>query len=208
VTGDSYGRGTNYEVLDLVPPGVTCLDIGCGEGGWGVELRQKGVTRLVGVEVDPELARAAVAYDHVAVGPIEDLDLAALGSFDLVVAADVLEHLPNPWNVLGRLRECVAPAGQLLISVPNARCIEITLPLVVRGRFDYEDSGGLMDRGHLRWFTRKSLTADLLAAGWQPHTWRYVTLGRRKPVNRVLERLHLPPDLLARQLVVLASPVA
>ncbi len=205
---DRYGRGTNYEVLDLVPPGVSCLDIGCGEGGWGVELRQKGVTRLVGVEVDPRLAEAAVEYDHVAVGPIESLDLEALGRFDLVVAADVLEHLSDPWDTLSRFRGCVAPGGQLLVSVPNARCVEITVPLVLRGRFDYEDGGGLMDRGHLRWFTRRSLTADLLAAGWQPHTWRFVTLGRRRPINRVLERLHLLPDLLARQLVVLASPIA
>ncbi|MEY2426903.1 MAG: hypothetical protein QOI61_2475 [Actinomycetota bacterium] len=204
---DSYGRGTNYEVLDLVPAGVSCLDIGCGEGGWGAELRQKGVTRLVGVEGDADLARAATEYDHVAVGPIETLDLTALGSFDLVVAADVLEHLTNPWDVLRRLRDCVAPGGQLLISVPNARCIEITVPLVVRGRFEYEDGGGLMDRGHLRWFTRKTLAADLVAAGWQPHTWRFVTLGKRRPINRVLERLHVLPDLLARQLVVLASPV-
>jgi 2-polyprenyl-3-methyl-5-hydroxy-6-metoxy-1,4-benzoquinol methylase len=204
---DGYGHGTNYAVLDLVPPNVRCLDIGCGEGGWGNELRAKGVTRLVGIEADPALAKKATAYDEVVVGRVEELDLASLGEFDLVVAADVLEHLTDPWSVLSRLRTCLAPGGQLLVSVPNARCIEITGPLLVKGRFDYDDQGGLMDRGHLRWFTRRTLAEDLVAAGWRPTTWRFVTLGTRRPVNRVLERLNVLPDLLARQFVVLASPI-
>jgi SAM-dependent methyltransferase len=75
-------------------------------------------------------------------------------SFDVVVAADVLEHVRSPERILEDIRSLLAPGGSLLVSVPNfghwyprAR--------VALGRFDY-DRRGILDKDHVRFFTRRS----------------------------------------------------
>jgi 2-polyprenyl-3-methyl-5-hydroxy-6-metoxy-1,4-benzoquinol methylase len=76
------------------------------------------------------------------------------GLFDLVLCLDVLEHMVNPWAVVDRLvTNYLAPGGTLVVSLPNVRHHSVVLPLLFRGRWEYEDAG-LLDRTHLRFFTR------------------------------------------------------
>jgi 2-polyprenyl-3-methyl-5-hydroxy-6-metoxy-1,4-benzoquinol methylase len=202
----TYGRGINPTVLSLVDGMKSLLDVGCGEGGWAPELRARGVSRLVGVEFDPATAAvAATRYDHVVVGALEATDLDGLGPFDGVIAADVLEHLVDPWTALSRLRSTVDRGARLIVSIPNARCVDLVVPLLLKGRFDYHPQGGLMDDGHLRWFTRRTLSSALGSAGWTPRQWTFVALGRRRRLNAALGTFRLPQDLLAHQLVVSAD---
>jgi 2-polyprenyl-3-methyl-5-hydroxy-6-metoxy-1,4-benzoquinol methylase len=169
-----YGQNVNLSLLRLFSPGNRVLDIGCGVGAWGHVLRRMGVRELIGVEISENAAaEAEKRYDQVHRRPAENLDLQSLGDrpFDTIIAADVLEHMIDPWTQLARWRDWIGPSGQLVLSVPNLRYFRVLLRLAMRGRFDYDDAGGTMDRTHLRWFTRRSLEEELLIVGWLVRTW-------------------------------------
>jgi 2-polyprenyl-3-methyl-5-hydroxy-6-metoxy-1,4-benzoquinol methylase len=97
-------------------------------------------------------------------GALEQPELPfAAGSFDLVVLADVLEHLADPAAGLARAAGWCRPGGAVLVSVPNVAHWQARLTLL-RGRWPQTDSG-TFDAGHLRWFTRDALAALLAGAG-------------------------------------------
>jgi 2-polyprenyl-3-methyl-5-hydroxy-6-metoxy-1,4-benzoquinol methylase len=206
-TGGRVYGSVNRDLLALLGPIGRVLDVGCGDGSLGPELRRLGATELVGVEVVEEAAvRAEAHYRPVLREPVERLDLAALGGepFDTIVAGDVLEHLVDPWRELARWRDWIAPAGQLAISVPNLRHIRVLGRLVLRGRFDYDPVGGVMDRTHLRWFTQRSLADQLEAAGWRAVRFGRPSAGRTRRLDRATGgRLS---DVLVAQLRVVAEP--
>jgi 2-polyprenyl-3-methyl-5-hydroxy-6-metoxy-1,4-benzoquinol methylase len=146
-------RGTHELVLRLVPAGSRVLDVGCATGYLGAALIERGCS-MWGVEQDPVAARKAAAlYEDVAT-----LDLEKSGelpwardSFDVVLAADVLEHLRDPLRVLRLLREYAGPEAAFVISLPNVAHASVRLPLLF-GRFRYRESG-ILDRTHCRLFT-------------------------------------------------------
>lgn len=170
---DAY-TGDRPDLLHLVPGDVvTALDVGCGSGDLARLLRSRGVRRIVGIEPDAERASVAVgAADRVICSSIEQaLDDGLDGThFDLIVVADVLEHLVDPWTVTARLAAHLAPGGRLLLSVPNVGSLEVVKQLVLRGDWRYDDSG-MFDRTHLRWFGRSTLRALLDGAGLVPVQW-------------------------------------
>jgi SAM-dependent methyltransferase len=99
--------------------------------------------------------------------------------FERIVFADLLEHLPDPIPVLAGYRRLLAPGGRLLVSLPNVAAWTVRLELLF-GRFEYAESG-ILDRTHLRFFTRASGRRTLEAAGYRvlrcdvtPHLTRAV----------------------------------
>jgi len=143
------------------------LEIGCATGQTLAYYKSKGAKYTAGVELVPEVAVVAKArqgVDDVITGNIEELDLPyALGSFDLLIVSHVLEHVTDPWKVLGRLVPLLRAGGQLIGSLPNVRCLSVTGPLVVRGRWDYKQEG-ILDWTHYRFFTRHSIRQLLKGA--------------------------------------------
>ncbi len=145
------------ECLDMIQrPPTVALDIGCGSGGVGHELRRRhpGV-ELWGCEFNASAAQVAREhFDKVVEQDVETVDFAAQGltrPFDLVCLFDVLEHLVNPWQLLSSLKRIVAPDAQILVSLPNAS----NLPMLydaMRGHWRYTQ-WGLLDFTHLRFFT-------------------------------------------------------
>jgi len=200
----TYGEVVNFGLLDLFEPRRRVLDVGCGTGAWVPELRRKGAQDIVGIEFATAAAdQAELVYDRLVREPVEKVALDDLGGqpFDTIIAADVIEHLVDPWRELRRWTAWAAPGGQLVLSTPNLRYFRL-LDSLVRGRFDYSDEGGLMDRTHLRWFTQRSLANELELAGWQPVVWGTPD-GRR---SRLLDRasLGLLQDFLVPQLRAVA----
>lgn len=127
---------------------------------------------IIGLEQDPALAaHAASRMSRVVVGSAEDpaiLDqLAAEAPFDLIVCADVLEHMQNPWWVLERLSHLLAPGGQLITSIPNVRHISTFVSLALLARWPRRDRG-IHDRTHLRFFTRRDILDLGHSAGLEP----------------------------------------
>ena len=174
-----------------------------------------GMARVVGLE--PHAERAALARKRgleVIARPFAYENVSDLGLFDVVLFADVVEHLQNPFAALEAARKVLRPAGQVVLSVPNVAHWSVRLELL-RGRFDYQPFG-IMDATHLRWFTHRSLTNLLVDAGfiveemavsagkWMPdylygRPWRWVGAARR---DRLVARLaKLRPTLFGCQIV-------
>ncbi len=107
--------------------------------------------------------------------------------FDVVVAGDVLEHLPRPEDLLSALKPLLAPGGTLLVSLPNVANVTVRAALLA-GRFPYADRG-ILDRTHLRFYTRASARGLLAAAGFQVR-WETATA---MPVELAIPALGRPP---------------
>jgi len=158
------------ELTRRIPAGaLRILDVGCGAGGGiaGGGGRASG-WRITGVERDPALAALALSRcDRVLEGDLREIlpRLAADGErFDVIVFADVLEHLEDPFDPLRTAGALAAPGARLLVSVPNVGHLSVVRDLLA-GRFDPVPAG-LLDAGHLRWFTRESLGLALEETGW------------------------------------------
>jgi 2-polyprenyl-3-methyl-5-hydroxy-6-metoxy-1,4-benzoquinol methylase len=156
-------------IAKWVAEGAHVLEVGPGDGVVGGWLKSHKRCRVIGVEYVPDAAAvAARVLDGMIVGSIEDEAIAAEaerhGPFNAVIFADVLEHLVDPWAVLRRVRRMLTPGGSLMLSMPNVAHWSARLNLL-RGRWDYTD-GYLMDKTHLRWFTRRTAIEMCQSSGY------------------------------------------
>jgi len=143
--------------------GRRALDVGAADGFLSELLTRQG-WQVTALERDPAQAAKARGRCHEVI--VADLDAAApklSGAFDAIVYGDVLEHLSDPGAVLRALDQTLAPRGTVIVSVPNVAHLWVRLSLLA-GRFDYADRG-ILDRTHLRFFTRRTLRELLGAAG-------------------------------------------
>lgn len=163
----AYFSRARREIAPLLPAtGSRMLELGCGEGatlGWLKESRR--FDECWGIELMEPAARVARGiFDHVIVTDIEAGGVQFDdGRFDLILCLDVLEHLKDPWTVMARLGHWLAAGGALIASVPNIRYYGIVRDLALNGTFQYGDFG-ILDRTHLRFFTKKS-AIELMRAG-------------------------------------------
>ncbi len=155
------------EVVALVPETARrVLDIGCGAGRLGEAIKQRQQATVSGIELDGHAAAAArERLDHVWAGDVEQLDFEIPAvSFDAVVCADVLEHLREPARVLKQIRDWLEPGGCIVASIPNVRHHSVVRS-ILQGNWTYE-SAGLLDRTHLRFFTRREIEKLFHRAGF------------------------------------------
>lgn len=153
-------------IASLLPENKRVLDVGCGTGSMSELLVKWRNVQLVGIEPDAERAQKARARGlDVRHGILDESALKDLGQFDVVLFADVLEHLPDPWSMLDLARRVLVPNGMIVASVPNIAHWSVRWELL-RGRFDYR-SCGIMDATHLRWFTEHSLRVLFESAGFR-----------------------------------------
>lgn len=150
---------THSKIVSLVPPATRVLEFGCATGYMSEVLKNKLGCTVIGVEISPEAAAIAEQHtERVIVGDAEKIDYAvelAGEEFDVVLFADVLEHLKEPGDVLRRIRPFVAENGVVIASIPNIAHGSVRLALL-GGEFRYRDLG-LLDETHLRFFTRSSI---------------------------------------------------
>jgi len=202
-----YFSGHRSDVAELVP--IECsrvLDVGCGYGGLGRSLRGRGVAQVFGVELNPDSAsHLAGVYADFWIGDVEEVSLPVdMAPFDCIVFADVLEHLRDPWGAMAQYLQRLKPGGYVVANIPNVRNIALLYNLIIRGRWQYEDSG-LLDRTHLRFFTRREimelfagvgLDVELVSENRERLSWK-----RRIFVAPLLE---LIPDLGVCQYLIRA----
>lgn len=161
----------NAELLALMPKGaIRVVEVGCSSGALArAYLRLNPRCDYVGLEIDPEYAEIARSQcSRVLVGSIEQMDnktFASLFPSDCWVFGDVLEHLFDPWSVLGRIREMLPMNGSVVACIPNAQHWSVQSRLNT-GEFRYEDAG-LLDRTHIRWFTNRTIGELFRSTGYE-----------------------------------------
>lgn len=133
------------------------LDVGCAAGAFGAALKTRQRCRVIGIEIDPALAKVATErLDRVLVDDVEALPLATFAEeFDCIVCGDVLEHLRDPWATVAKLVAWLKPGGRLVATLPNVGHWSIVADLL-RGRWELIPFG-LLCWGHLRFFTRAGI---------------------------------------------------
>ena len=182
------------------------FELGCSSGHLGAALKARQKVTITGVELDELYARdAASRIDRVICASVEDFvaETAPDGSFDCLIAADVLEHLVDPWDVLAKAVQMLAPHATVIVSLPNVLYWPEFRRLLTERRWPRDDAG-IFDRTHLRWFTRSDAIELVEQAGLSlvrvvPSYW---ASGPRLALRRALTKTPLGPFVAAQYLVV------
>lgn len=156
---------SHRQLLDKMSerPPAKVLDLGCSDGSLAVRLRALG-HHVTGVDV---VRHDGIedAVDAFVQGDLDEGIPAEVGvGYDVVLAADVIEHVRDPDAMLRAIAAVLQPEGSLLASIPNIAHWYPRLRMVL-GRFDYERRG-ILDEGHLRFFTRRSFLRRATRSGF------------------------------------------
>jgi 2-polyprenyl-3-methyl-5-hydroxy-6-metoxy-1,4-benzoquinol methylase len=157
----------NQFVLSSVPANTRrLLDLGCGNGWLGREVKKKGDCYAVGITISKdEAAMAKQELDRVIICDLNNFDLSGLGEFDCIVCSHVLEHLHQPQELLKRLSNNLTVEGVLIVALPNIVFWKHRWEFL-KGRFRYIDATAT-DWGHLRFFDCHSAGKLLEASGYR-----------------------------------------
>jgi len=161
--GESSSHGRILRWMEMRPP-ARVLDLGCADGELGARLMALGHS-VVGVDFEEHKGVRERLTDFYQADLDQGIPEEVGGDFDLVLAADVLEHVRSPEQLLTDIRGCLRRGGSLITSIPNFGHWYPRARVAV-GRFDY-DARGILDRGHLRFFTRRSFARLLEGTGWE-----------------------------------------
>jgi hypothetical protein len=151
----------NPDLLAILPEARRLVEVGCSYGSLARAYREAHPEcHYIGIEIDQ--AYGAVAADHcdaVHIGDIQSLlsnpNLLSVLHGDCWIFGDTLEHTQDPWQVLRCIRKRMPTNGSVCACIPNMQHWSVQLKLN-RGTIQYEDSG-LLDRTHLRWFSRQTM---------------------------------------------------
>lgn len=150
-------------IIEALPDHSKVLDVGTASGMLARRSENQSL-KFFGIEAVKDWAdMAAPFYEKLWVCTFEDAPEEALHGYDAVVLGDVLEHMANPDAALKKLVSLQPSGCTFIISVPNIANLWVRLSLLF-GRFDYAERG-IMDRTHLRFFTRKTIRALVHDAG-------------------------------------------
>jgi len=134
------------------------LDVGCGAGVFGRYLKAQRNCEVWGVEMEARPAEQAARHLHrVLVGAFPNVEL-PVKYFDCIVFNDVLEHMIDPWDALRQAHKYLSPNGHIAASIPNIRYLTVLYRLLANGEWEYTQYG-ILDKTHLRFFTKKSMLA-------------------------------------------------
>lgn len=198
--------------LNRVPADSSVLDIGTAQGLIGRRFFRSRLY-LKGLEVKPEYAEMAQPfYNEYLCVDIANAPDDFISSQDVIILGDVLEHVPDPEQILTRLISLQKPGTQIIISVPNVANIWMRLQLLI-GKFNYTENG-ILDKTHLRFFTKFTFFALLDEVGLHIEKLEFtpIPLTRVNPfflnhwfgrfIHRILANItHLLPNLFAYQFV-------
>lgn len=162
-----YYDNARREIEPLLPANLeSVLEIGCGEGNTLLWLQHTGLAKTCkGIEILPDVAsRGKAAGLDIIVADIENEGIPFKDQYDLVLCLDVLEHLHDPWSTIKVITNSIKPGGYFIASIPNISHISILSDLIFRDQWAYSEAG-ILDKTHLRFFTRSTAQQLLSSAG-------------------------------------------
>lgn len=161
----------NPDLLKFIPiESKRIIEVGCSSGALAREFKVLSPTcHWVGIEIDPSYAELAKRYCDRCLAL--DIEFAAedfwkeVSNTDCWIFGDTLEHLRDPWSILKLIRTNITNHGVVVACIPNAQHWSLQAKLSI-GDFRYEENG-LLDRTHLRWFTRQTIIEMFDQSGFQ-----------------------------------------
>ena len=163
-----YYSNKRPEISDLVPGNIrTILDIGCSHGTLLKFVKEQTGAETWGIEELIEVSKKAKEkVDNVITGKIEDVvDIIPDDYFDCITLNDLLEHLPEPADILRKIRPKLSSEGIIIASIPNVRYLSNLYEIIIKKDWEYKKDG-ILDSTHLRFFTQKSMKRLFETAGY------------------------------------------
>ena len=204
---DGYYNVPRKEMLDFLPKNAkTILEVGCADGTFAASLKNDN-TEVWGIELmEDQALKAEEKIDKVFAGPCEDnIDKLPDNYFDAIYCNDVLEHLVDPYMVIEKLHKKLTPNGKIISSIPNVRYHNTFMKVLFKKDWKYE-SYGVMDKTHLRFFTKKSIQRMYEEAGYKVEVNKGI--NRSKSIKVILYNipvLFLAMDIAYPQYATVAS---
>ncbi|MDD5589700.1 MAG: class I SAM-dependent methyltransferase [Candidatus Portnoybacteria bacterium] len=190
-------------ILEMLGSAEEILDIGCAGGELGEIIKKEKGAAVFGIEISQDAAqRAGQKLDQVfrfdVSRSFEEWPAALKGlKFNGIVISEVLEHLFYPEDLLDKIKAIMAPGAELIITVPNFLFWKNRLKIFF-GNFEYH-SEGLLDRGHIHFFTWQSLERLIGDCGFRIlKTRHHIPTRGAKLFGRIF------PGLFAYQFIVKA----
>ncbi len=166
---NDYYENERPEMIAYLPENAeTVLDVGCSNGQFGAAVKKKNNAEVWGIEPFESFGKLAVAkLDKVFIASVEGT-ISELPDryFDVIYFNDVLEHLLDPYSVLEQMKAKLKPNGVIISSIPNIRYFRTFFKILFKGEWDYTDQG-ILDRTHVRFFTKKSIAKMYHNAGFE-----------------------------------------
>ena len=173
----TYFTEARLDLLQLLPrsQNIKLLEIGAGTGETLLAAKKLGIAiECVGVElmkIDNSNQRNP-DIDRFVFGDIQTLHLDFEENyFDVIVCADVIEHLINPWLTIEKLSKFLKKDGLFVSSIPNFRNFRVLRSIVFQGNFEYQEAG-ILDKTHLRFFCKKNIINLFKDSGYGIETIR------------------------------------
>lgn len=175
---DTSSETAPANVIRMVGQNKRVLELGCGPGAITKIIAEKSGCRVTALELDSEAIELVKPYCEKVMQA--DLNsnrwptlLDGCAKFDVVLAADVLEHLYDPWSALQRMIAFVNPEGFIVVSLPHVGHAAV-ISCLINGDFEYQN-WGLLDRTHIRFFGLKNIENLFAKAQLKIVEARYVT---------------------------------
>jgi methionine biosynthesis protein MetW len=161
-------RFTYGKIASRIPRGSLVLDVGCAAGKFAQALKQDLACEVLGIDNNAEALGLAKArgIDVISADLTAETLPSVVGDaqFDIIVFADVLEHMLSPEPLLLGARDVLKPGGKVLVSFPNIAHIDIGV-MLAQGDWRYRTSG-LLDDTHLRFYTLSSFSEVTFSCGY------------------------------------------
>jgi len=184
----NYFSHVRDDIIDLIPnnPYNRILEIGCGSGETLYLLKRKNKANYVaGIDIisleQYKLLDKFICCDieeKVANLPFPE------NFFDIIICADVLEHLIDPWKVVKELKKYLKPSGYFIASIPNIREVKTMISIFLKGDFKYTQEG-ILDITHLRFFCKKNIEELFLGADYKIRKITYKLPPKRNLLNKL-----------------------
>lgn len=189
----NYSHNVRHELIEMINASIEAplriLEVGCACGGTllGIKNIYKNSV-LYGIELNKQSAQVASLIAEMLEADVEqDKLIYPEEYFDIIIFADVLEHMADPWAALKNVRKHLKPQGQILISLPNIMHYSIISKLIL-GAWEYEEAG-ILDRTHLRFFSLKEINKLAVTTGYKVEDIKGVSLQEKKEAEYLLNQL-------------------
>ena len=161
-----YFSNIRSDIIRFIEKSNAILEIGCGAGSTLHYIKQKGYAAEVwGIDIVDLDQKSRL--DKFILCDIEESDPdLPVDYFDVIIFADVLEHMINPWDILTRTKKYLKKEGVVIVSLPNFREISTIYNIIIKGDFKYSETG-ILDKTHLRFFCKKNIIQIFQQSGFK-----------------------------------------